>query len=204
MKPLNGKKLARIFNSVSFLQSDAFDAVFVRQPDDVSCAPAVMTTACRLYGIDPLPTFEQLRRDMGTGNNGTHLDKIIETAEKYLPVTSRGRNRYAGGTAIGSIRHKTEGALHCVLFLARTGDHYVYYDPMDHKIYRDHVRNMSRLDRRSRSDQSWNLHYINLPPLAGTDADFWLKYATDNPFKLKEQVFWQKAQKKKIHRQSAR
>lgn len=196
MKPLDAKKLASIFNSASFTQSDAFDKVFIRQLDDVSCAPAVIATACRLYGIDTPPTLAALRQEMGTGRNGTSLDMVSATAEKYLPVTSRGRNRYAGGIAIGSIRHKTEGQLHCVLFLARTDNHYIYYDPMDHKIYRDHVRNMSRLDRQSRYDQSWNLHYINLPSLAGADTDFWLKYATENPFKLKKQVFWQKAHKK--------
>ena len=165
----------------------SFDETFIRQPDDVSCAAASCATIARLYDLDPALNFRFFRKALKVDFDGAHDADIEKAARTYLPVEKAGRNTYRGGIALGAIIHKPDGDAHSVVFLARKDETLIYYDPHEHKIFSDHVRNMRRpLNDEGRTD-TWT---ANCPAIPGADFDFWARLAEPNPYSLRRQVFW--------------
>lgn len=175
-------KLETLFNQ------KAFDRVFIRQLDDVTCTPASLTTIARLYDLPRELDFAFFKGELKTGFNGTFQTELRPVARKFLPVTKSGIDVYDGGVALATIRHKPTGYNHSVVFLAKKGSEVVYYDPCDHKIYHDNIRNMQRGSQGLASER-WT---ANMPKISGASFSFWKKLSVPNPYPLKQQVFWLK------------
>jgi hypothetical protein len=105
-----------------------------------------------------------------------------------------GNNVYHGGVALAFMRHKPEGDPHAVLYLARKRDTQIYYDPLDHNIYSDAVRNMAPL--KDDSDKKWT---ANFPRIPGFTFNFLSSMAEPNPYPLRQQGFWRRDHKLKIN-----
>lgn len=174
------KRLVDTFNQKSF------DRFFVRQRDDFSCVPASLATIARLQKLDRKLSYEFFRKTVGRARlRGCYPSEIRQACEKYLPDARTGFNAYRGGVALAYIRHKPDGEDHAVVFLARKSNEIVYYDPMDHKIYRDNVRNM----RRSSLKDGWGTWTASFPEQQGAGFAFWSKHAEPNPYPLEKQRF---------------
>jgi len=173
--------LETIFNQ------NAFDRIFIRQPDDVSCTAAALTTLARLYDLPDSYDLPFFRRALSTRFYGTYFKSIRGCILTHFPVKSSGAV-YSNGIAYGSIRHKPDGDNHSVVFLAKSSQTLIYYDPYDHRIYRDQTKNMQR-STPFHPHARW---VANMPTIEGADFDFWNNHAADNPYKLRDQVFWLK------------
>lgn len=175
-------KLETLFNQKSF------DRVFIRQLDDRSCTPAACATIARLYDLPNEKDIPFFRQALKTGFNGTYIQHLRSAVRQLLPVTKTGVDVYDGGVALACIRHKPTGENHSVVFLAKKGSEVIYYDPCDHRIYHDNVRNMQR-GVQGLPHERWT---ANMPAIKGTSFSFWKKLSVPNPYPLKSQVFWLK------------
>ena len=173
----------------SIFNARTFDRTFVRQRDDFSCAAACCATIARLYGLSRSKDLAFFRRELNVSMNGTPAEKIEKICREHLPAEKTGVNVYKGGVALGFIVHKPDGDDHVVVFLARRDKTLIYYDPVEHKIYRDTTDNMQRARNTKDPCKTWT---ANFPEIEGADFEFWSKRAEDNPYKLREQGFWLK------------
>lgn len=165
-----------------------FDQLFIRQRDGFSCAAASFATIARLYKLDPSKDLAFFKKALKVTFSGAQQSQIEKACGEHLPAVSEGANTYHGGIALASIRYKPDGISHAVVFLARKDDIVVYYDPLDHRIWRDQVDNMRR-------DGTWT---ANFPSIPGADFDFWVRRSEQNPFRIKEQEFWIKERRQAL------
>jgi hypothetical protein len=164
----------------SIFGHSTFNQLFVRQQDNFSCAAACYTTVARLYRLDPALDLKFFQKALRVTFNGAQLSRMKKVSAEYLPEISAGNNSYHGGIAVGCIRYKPDGLPHAVLFLGRRADTVVYYDPLDHRIWRDQVSNMRRA----------NMWTANFPSIPTAGFDFWLSKSEPNPFPIRKQAFW--------------
>lgn len=146
--------------------TDAANAVFVRQQDDYSCGAACLATVARIYdvtGADYDRLRNELLPDPSVGTSNADMETV---SRRYLPVTSAGERSYTGGIAIANIL-EDEG--HYVVFLCRERDQVIYYDPYDHALVQDDIKNIRWVSEAEKS-QEWA---INFPPLAGNSIRKW-------------------------------
>ncbi len=157
---------------------------FKRQHDYFSRAAAICATATKLYGLDESKNLKFFQKEFRLKLTGTNKKTLEKQCSLHLPVEKIGINIYHGGIAVAIIEHKPAGGDHAVLFLARKDNIQIYYDPLDHRIYSDHIRNMRR--------GSYGAWTANLPEIPRTGFDFWSQRAEANPFILRQQAFWLK------------
>ena len=112
------------------------DDFFQRQLDDHSCGPACLTTVARIYGAGE--TYDKIRSLLNPSPaTGTPQETMQQIGGTLAPLETAGAHSYTGGVAIANIIQEGEG--HYVVFLAREGDHVLYYEPYYHELVIDHI-----------------------------------------------------------------
>lgn len=141
------------------LAGTAAEKFFIRQQDDISCGPACLASAAKIFGIQGTG-YADFRAILNPDPDvGSVNEDVAGLCAATLPFHNAGENTYNGGAAVANIMFEGEG--HYVLFLAREGNDVLYYEPFHHELV---IERIDKLDWISESGhlKKWS---ANLGPL---------------------------------------
>ncbi len=128
---------------------------FKKQTTNYTCGPSALSSLASLFGIKI--SEQKLARDLGTKPLiGTCHSKILDFANKYLPVTAYGEGDYEGGLGIANIISPFSGIGHFVILLARKGNYIRYYCPSIGRVVTIHKKAL-RWQNSSGSINNWHI-----------------------------------------------
>lgn len=128
----------------------------VPQPNDYTCAAAVLATVSRLLEVDEDKTVDDWARVLKLDEDGAEHRLVRRTAQQKLPCLDDGNIDYDGRDfAMAYIVHPRTGDDHVVLFLATRGDKVAFYDPFDDRIYQSKLSTLKRTNDPDDPDASW-------------------------------------------------
>lgn len=142
------------------LAGTAAEKFFVRQQDNISCGPACLASAARIFGVTGTGYADfraLLNPDPEIGSLNEDLAGVCATV---LPYHSAGEHTYDGGVAVANIMFEGEG--HYVLLLARAGCDVIYYEPFHHELVIDRIGNLDWISE-SGHLKKWSANLAPLP-----------------------------------------
>ena len=142
------------------LSGTAAEKFFVRQQDDISCGPACLASAAKIFGVthtDYAGFRALLNPDPVIGSVNEDVAGLCRTA---LPYTDAGEDTYKGGVALANIMFEGEG--HYVLFLKREGAEVLYYEPFHHALIIDRIDSLDWVSE-SGHLKKWSVNLSDLP-----------------------------------------
>lgn len=142
------------------LHGTAAEKFFIRQQDDISCGPACLASAAKIFGVTQTGYADfraLLNPDPVVGSRNEDVAGVCQTT---LPYTNAGEDTYRGGLALANIMFEGEG--HYVLFLAREGADVLYYEPFHHVLIIDRIDNLDWVSE-SGHLKKWSVNLAALP-----------------------------------------
>lgn len=142
------------------IHGTAAERFFTRQQDDISCGPACLASAAKIFGITHTG-YDDFRALLAPDPVvGSANEDVAGLCQTTLPYTDAGENTYKGGVALANIMFEGEG--HYVLLLAREGADVLYYEPFHHELIIDRIDNLDWISE-SGHLKKWSVNLTDLP-----------------------------------------